>query len=87
MNKKSVLAMRCALLLAIGLAVAGCEKIGRSETPAAIPASLGELVAVTPIDSGIQTMLWFKQPDQTIVAVHVDLRNGGWFVYKTFPRG
>jgi hypothetical protein len=90
MNKRSVQTMRCALLLAIGLAVAGCEKIGGSSLPekaAAIPASFGELVAVTPTDRRLQSVLWFKQQDQTIVAVLVDLRDGRWFVYKTkFPR-
>jgi hypothetical protein len=83
--------MRCALLLAIGFAIAGCEKMGGGsnlpETAAAIPASFGELVAVTPTDKRLQSVLWFKQPDQTIVAVLVDQRDGAWYAYKTkWPR-
>lgn len=52
-----------------------------------IPASFGDLVAVTPTDRRFESVLWFKQPDQTVVAVRVDLRSGTRYVYKTkFPR-
>ena len=75
MSKNSKQTVRCAVLFAIGLAIAGCEKIGGPtnvpETADAIPASLGDLVAVTPTDRRFESVLWFKQPDQTIVAVNV----------------
>ena len=92
MSKKSKQTVRCAVLFAIGLAIAGCEKTGVPtnvpETADAIPASLGDLVAVTPTDRRFESVLWFKQPDQTIVAVHVDLSRGTRLVYKTkYPRG
>jgi len=90
MNKKSEHTVRCAALLAIGFAVAGCERLGSpTNVPetAAIPASFGDLVAVTATDRRFESVLWFKQPDQTIVAVHVDLRTGTWYAYKTkYPR-
>jgi hypothetical protein len=90
MNKMSRHTLRCALLIATVLTVAGCEKMGGSnlpETAVPIPASFGELVAVTPTDKRSQSVLWFKQPDQTIIAVGLDLRDGRWFVFKTkFPR-
>jgi hypothetical protein len=78
------------VLLAIGLAVVGCERLGSAANvpkTVAIPASFGELVAVTPTDRRFHSMLWFKQSDQTIVAVEVDLRDGEWYVYETkYPR-
>ena len=90
MNKKSARTMRCAVLLAIGLAVAGCERRGAvTNVPetSTIPASFGDLVAVTPTDRRLESVLWFRQPDQTIVAVVVDLRDGKKYVVKTkFPR-
>ena len=90
MNTKSKQTMRCAALLAIGLAVAGCERVGApTNVPetTVIPASFGDLVAVTPTDRRFESVLWFKQPDQTIIAVGLDLRDGRWFVFKTkFPR-
>jgi len=90
MNKKSEETVRCVVLLAIGLAVAGCEKLGApANVPetTTIPASFGDLVAVTPTDKRFESVLWFKQPDQTIVAVGVDLRDGKTYVFKTkFPR-
>jgi hypothetical protein len=90
MNKKSEQTIRCAVLLAIGLAVAGCERMGApTDVPETntIPASFGELVAVTPTDRRFESVLWFKQSDQTIVAVRVDARNGAAYVFKTkYPR-
>jgi len=90
MNTKSKQTMRCAALLAIGLAVAGCERVGApTNVPetTVIPASFGDLVAVTPTDRRFESVLWFKQPDQTVVAVRVDLRSGTRYVYETkFPR-
>lgn len=69
--------MRCAALILIGLATAGCQKVGSaSQTLPAIPAALGELVSVTPGDGAFQAVLWFKQPDQTIVAVRVHVPSG-----------
>lgn len=90
MHKKLGQTMRCAVFLAIGLAVTGCERVGPPmDVPetSAIPASFGELVAVTPTDRPYVSVLWFKQPDQTIVAVHVDFAHGVAQPYKTkYPR-
>ena len=91
MNKKSEQSMRCAVLLAIGLTAAGCERVGapRTNVPETntIPASFGDLVAVTPTDRRFESVLWFKQSDQTIVAVRVDARSGNAYVFKTkYPR-
>jgi hypothetical protein len=87
MNWKS---LRCVVLLAIGLAVAGCERMGApTNVPETntIPASFGDLVAVTPTDRRFESVLWFKQSDQTIVAVRVDARTGAAYVFKTkYPR-
>ena len=69
--------MRYAVLILLGLATAGCQKIGStSQTLPGIPAALGELVSVTPGDGAHQAVLWFKQPDQTIVAVRVNVPSG-----------
>lgn len=69
--------MRCAGLILIGLAVAGCQKIGSSsQTQPGIPAALGEFVGVTPGDGARQAVLWFKQPDQTIVSVRIQVPSG-----------
>jgi hypothetical protein len=89
MHKKSGQMMACAVFLAIGLAVAGCERVPPTNVPVttAIPASFGELVAVTPTDRAYVAVLWFKQPDQTIVAVRVDIAHGSVGPYKTkYPR-
>ena len=69
--------MRCAVLILIGLATAGCQKLdSASQTLPGIPAALGELVSVTPGDGAFQAVLWFKQPDQSIVAVRVHVPSG-----------
>ena len=69
--------MRCAVLILIGFATAGCQKLGgASQTLPGIPAAIGELVSVTPGDGTHQAVLWFKQPDQTIVAVRVSVPSG-----------
>jgi hypothetical protein len=78
--------LRCVVLVAISLAVVGCEKIGSASSApetAVIPASFGDLVAVTPTDRPVGSVLWFKQPDQTIVAVYVDTTRGTFLPYKT----
>ena len=78
MHKKStVKTMRYAMLISIGLTAAGCQKIGStSQRLPAIPAALGDVVAVTPGDGPRQAVLWFKQSDQTIVAVRVHVPSG-----------
>ena len=90
MNKMSKQTVRCAQLIAIGLAVAGCERLGsQGNVPetAPIPASFGDLIAVTPTDQRWVSVLWFKQPDQTIVAVRVDVAHGKAIALKTkYPR-
>ena len=69
--------MRYAVLILIGLATAGCQKIGSTtQTLPGIPAALGELVAVTPGDGAHEAVLWFKQSDQTIVSVRVHVPRG-----------
>jgi hypothetical protein len=76
--------MRYALVLLIGLASAGCEKLNTaSQTAPAIPTDRGDLVAVTPGDGPRQAVLWFRQADQTIVAVHVFVPRGT----TKYPRG
>ena len=80
-----------ALLISIAAATAGCEKLGTARTGAdmpAIPAALGELVAVTPGDSAYQSVLWFKQADQSVVAVRVNIaRETIYSRTVRFPRG
>jgi hypothetical protein len=79
-SKKS---MWYAALILIGLATAGCQKMGStSQTLPAIPRGLGDLIAVTPGDGPRQSVLWFKQPDQTIVAVRLYVPSGT----STYPR-
>jgi hypothetical protein len=76
--------MQYAVLIVIWLATAGCQKMGSaSQTLPAIPAALGDLVAVTPGDGPRQSVLWFKQSDQTIVAVRVNVPSGT----SRYPRG
>jgi hypothetical protein len=83
-------ATQCAALLALGLAVASCQRIGppgNIPETCVIPASLGDLVGVTPADRPYESVLWFKQPDQTIVAVGVNSARGTCQVHKTrYPR-
>ena len=90
MYKRFKQTMRSAVFLAIGFALAGCERIDAlSNAPEThvIPASLGDLVAVMPTDRRFETIMFFKQPDQTITAVQVNLMLGTGFVYKTkYPR-
>jgi hypothetical protein len=90
MYKKSEQTVRCAMILAIGLAVAGCQKIGpptHIPETCAIPASFGDLVAVTPAERPFESVLWFKQPDQTIVVVGVNFARGTCHVHRTkYPR-
>ena len=76
--------IRYTLLILLGLASAGCEKLNTaSQTALPIPADRGELVAVTPGDGPRQAVLWFKQADQSIVAVHVLVKPGT----TKYPRG
>lgn len=87
---KAKQATQCAALLAMGLAVAGCQKIGppvQIPETCAIPSSFGDLVAVTPADRPFESLLWFKQPDQTIVTVGVNSARGTCQVHRTrYPR-
>jgi len=71
-----------AALVLSGLATAGCQKLGSTSQTLPVPAALGDFVAVTPGDGQKQAVLWFKQPDQTIVAVRVTLPPGT----TKFPR-
>lgn len=80
-----------ALPISIAVAIAGCEKLGGPQTAPhimpAIPAAMGELVAVTPSANPHQAVLWFRQADQTIVAVHVNSSRGTIYsATVTFPR-
>jgi microcompartment protein CcmK/EutM len=76
-NNSIVRIMLCAVLMLVGLASAGCERVNTSsQTAPAIPADTGELVAVTQGDGARQAILWFKQADQTIVAVRVWVPRG-----------
>ncbi|MGH8308746.1 MAG: hypothetical protein ACRETX_03020 [Steroidobacteraceae bacterium] len=68
------------LLASMGFGSAGCEKLGepqRGPGLEAIPAEFGHFVNVTP-DPGqpYTAVLWFEQPDKTIVAVRVNVADG-----------
>jgi len=76
-------AMRYAVLTVIGLAAAGCQKVPQGlNTQPAIPAALGEFVGVTTDEGARTAVLWFKQSDQTIIAVRVHVPQG----ITKFPR-
>jgi hypothetical protein len=75
--------MRYAMLTLIGLTAAGCEKVPQGlNTQPAIPAALGDFVTVTTDEGERTAVLWFKQPDQTIIAVRVHVPQG----VTRFPR-
>jgi hypothetical protein len=75
--------MRYAVLILIGMAAAGCEKVPQGlNTQPAIPASLGDFVGATTDEGERTAVLWFKQPDQTIIAVRVHVPQG----VTRFPR-
>ncbi|MGQ0836070.1 MAG: hypothetical protein ACT4O5_14350 [Gammaproteobacteria bacterium] len=65
------------LLASMGFASAGCEKLDKPQTlpgVEAIPAEFGDLANVTPDpDNRYGAVLWFEQPDKTIVAVRVNI--------------
>jgi hypothetical protein len=77
-KKTSPKTLRYAALILTGLATTGCEKLGATHTPKqlTIPVALGDLVAVTPGAGPMQSVLWLKQPDQSIVAVRVSVQRG-----------
>jgi len=79
-----------ALLILIGVAIAGCEKLGGPQNAPdmhTIPAAMGELVAVTPSTNPHQAVLWFRQADQTIVALQVNTSRGTIYSATVkFPR-
>jgi hypothetical protein len=66
----------CAALILSGVATTGCHKIGLEAKTVPLPAGLGDFIAVTPGDGQRQAVLWFKQQDQTIIAVRVYLPPG-----------
>src|SRR5262249_36499808 len=71
--------MLCAMLIAMGFAVTGCQRLGqpgKAPQVGAIPAGIGELGAVTPGERPYQCVLGVKQPEQTIVAVYVNTAHG-----------
>ena len=78
----------CLLVLAVSLALFGCEKI---ETPTvgpatlapvklaqrdAIPLEYGDLVGVTPAADVGGVVFYFQKPDKTIVTVYVNMTHG-----------
>lgn len=79
------------LLTSIGIAAAGCQKL-EPPPPAdlmeGIPAAYGEFVNVTGDARRESTaVLWFEQPDKTIVAVRVNFRQGQIVAQSVkFPR-
>ena len=88
-NKSARTILPYAVLILIALAATGCEKLSTVDTPrvTTIPTAIGDLVAVTPGPGQSQSVLWFKQPDQTIVAVRVRLPSGTIEAVMTkFPR-
>jgi len=68
------------LLASLGFVIAGCEKLEgpvMTQKLPAIPAAFGDLKGVTPDqDQPFQSVLWFEQPDKTIVAVRVNIARG-----------
>jgi hypothetical protein len=84
MYKRSIRnATRYAVLVLIGFAAAGCQKVPQGlNTQPAIPAALGDFVTVTTDEGERTAVLWFKQPDQTIIAVRVHVPQG----VTRFPR-
>jgi hypothetical protein len=89
MHKKSgQKTLRFVALILISLATIGCEKLGTTNTEKmpAIPSALGDLVAVTPGASPYQSILWFKQSDQTIVAVRVYAQGAIGAQMTKYPR-
>ena len=78
-------------VLSSSLAAISCKKIPEAEefrSMDRIPAEYGELVNVTPFGpKPYQAVLWFEKPDQTIVAVRVNLLSGKISdEYLAFPR-
>jgi hypothetical protein len=63
----------------VGVASAGCQRL---EEPAAwaqieaIPAEYGQLVGITEHENPYIAVLWFEQPDKTLVAVKVNTARG-----------
>jgi len=74
--------MYCGAFILSGLVTAGCQKIGSTSQTIPVPAAVGDFVAVTPGDGPRQAVLWFRQADQTVVAVRVFLPPGT----TKFPR-
>ena len=86
MNKRTTVVLAAVLL---GLGTIACQKITERERPEptltfeqiefadAIPLDYGELIAITPSGSQLHTaLLWFEQPDKTIVVVYVNVSRG-----------
>lgn len=75
--------LRYALLILIGSAAAGCEKVPQGlNTQPAIPAAFGDFVTATTDEGERTAVLWFRQPDQTVIAVRVHVPQG----VTRFPR-
>ena len=73
----------------VGVTSAGCQRL---EEPAgaqmeAIPAEYGQLVGITQHEDPYVAVLWFEQPDKTLVAVKVNV-SGGQIAAQSlkFPR-
>ena len=78
-------------VLGSSMAAISCERIPEVEeltTIDRIPAEYGELVSVTPFGPRpYVAVLWFEKPDQTIVALRVNLATGEiWKKRMAFPR-
>ena len=77
------------VLVAVAIcAAASCQKIpepahlglSAADFTSSIPLEYGELVSVTPLPETPHTvMLWFKRPDQSIVAIRVNVSRGTLF--------
>ena len=87
MNKRLTVVLATVLL---GLGTMACEKIEQRTRPDttltyeqvefadAIPLDYGELVAITPSGSNPNmALMWFEQPDKTVVVVYVNVSRGG----------
>jgi hypothetical protein len=79
------------LVLGFSIALTSCTEL-RTEAPQtvdfqkAIPLEYGSLVAVTSHPETGWTTLWFEKPDQTVVAVGVNVKRGKIGLVATIPR-
>jgi hypothetical protein len=82
-------AMTLLVVAAVACLNVSCQKIGEpaqfkadlkmtdAQFTDAIPSSYGQLVSVTTGDYPYVAVMWFRKPDETIVAVRINYSRGG----------